>query len=630
VSRFAIDERGFTRDGERWFPVGFDYHPSYAGCEYWSDWRPDRIEADLRAMRERGFDAVRFFVFWRDVEPAAGRHDATVLGRVAEFARLADRHGLACVPSLLTIWMNGRLLDLPWRGGRGLWRDPEIADRAAAYVQAVAGALSDAPGVLAFDIGDEVIHVDPEESASLTRGEAEAWQSRMAEAIRAGAPGALVTHANNDGVLTGTWEFGPDNRAGLDFPSIHGFPVWACAAVESYASSEASLYPALAAAVAGAHGPFLVDELGCYGAGEEAAAGYVRAAAHSLLAAGTAGLIAWCWQDIVSDAPPYDARPGERRVGFLAADGRPKPAMAAFQEFAANARELVTCDRRPAQVAVYVPGGAPPSARAAGAVARHYARALAVRAHLPVELAAGELERYRLAVVPGAAGLDLDDLLALERFVRGGGTVYVSAAGHLDVLGAEDLLGVRVQDFRLVDAGASGDSVAAFEWRGTRFRLRWDREPRERFARVPLVATTDAEVLARFPSGDPALTLARRGAGRAVFCAAPFERQLDAPGRLEGAPWEELYAGLAELAGVEREVDCDSPAVELAAWADPASGAERCLAINHSSTDVRTALTSRFAPPQELVLGPKGVGLVALASGEREPVADAREGSAVS
>ena len=65
--------------------------------------------------------------------------------------------GIACLPSLLTIWMNGQLFDLDWRRGRDLWTDAEMRARAAAYVGTVARHLRDRPNVVAYDLGDELL-----------------------------------------------------------------------------------------------------------------------------------------------------------------------------------------------------------------------------------------------------------------------------------------------------------------------------------------------------------------------------------------------------------------------------------------------------------------------------------------
>lgn len=584
----AADGR-LARDGRPFLAAGVDWHPSYGGCTYWQDWRPDAIADDLRGMAAAGLTTVRFFVFWADVEPEPGCYDEAVVGRVRDLVVEAGRHGLACIPSLLTIWMNGQLFDLSWRRGRSLWTDPDVVAREEAYVAHVAGALAGCDNVLAYDLGDEVMHVDTAESSRLPRDVVAAWQARLAGAVRAAHPGAMVMQANEASAVVGAHGFGPDNAADLDLVAIHGFPTWTPFAVESSLSYSATNVVPFLVRVAAAFGTPIVDELGTYGTGEEVAAAYLRTVCPSALAAGARGLVVWCWQDIASTDKPYVERPSERFVGLLDLDGRPKPAFEAFTSFARRATaEWADLEVPPSPVAVYLPASYREpehtylQAEASGAPGLFLAYLLAKRAHLPVEFSTAPGPRHRLVVCPSLRRMTLPDLERLSAWVAAGGTLLYSPGDHLHGFGGENLFGVRLVDFTL-DAAA----VDRFEWQGTAYELgRTGLGDREH---LPVVAAAGATVLAAFPDGSPALTRHAVGSGSALYLNAPFEQLLDRPHRLTSAPWERLYRDVAALAGVTPEADCDDPDVELAVVR--AGGRALVLAVNHGRSPARTTVT---------------------------------------
>ncbi len=40
--------------------------------------------------------------------------------------QLANEVNLYCIPSILTIWMNGQLFKLPWTESTDLWKDANL------------------------------------------------------------------------------------------------------------------------------------------------------------------------------------------------------------------------------------------------------------------------------------------------------------------------------------------------------------------------------------------------------------------------------------------------------------------------------------------------------------------------
>jgi endo-1,4-beta-mannosidase len=351
---FTLEDR-LCRDGCPFIVVGVNYHPSSSGCQLLSRWEPSRLEADFREMSRRGCNTVRFFVPWREIEPDAGRLDELAISRLRRLISLADAAGLACIPSLLTIFMNGELLDLPWRAGRDLWTDPTMRIRAREYVGRLARELRQAQNLLAYDLGDELVQIAPDVARSLRPEQVREWLAGLAEAIRENDPGALVMQANESSAVFGDHAFSVGEAEPLDLLGLHGFPLWSMPAVESTAAAKATLLPAFLVRFGSLFGPALIDELGSYAVSEEVAAGYLGAAGHSALANGSAGVLAWCWQDVISDRPPYDLRPQERLVGLLDGAGSPKPAMGELELLARRAHAWSSLRPPPSPVAVFAP-----------------------------------------------------------------------------------------------------------------------------------------------------------------------------------------------------------------------------------------------------------------------------------
>jgi hypothetical protein len=556
--RLRLADGALLRDGRRWRAVGVNYHPSAAGCRIWLDWDAQAIDADFRAIAAHSLNTVRVFVFWRDAEPEEGAHDQVVLGRVRSLAEIASRNHLACVISVFTIWMNGERLDLPWRRGRSLWRDPSMLDRAEAYIRAVAGSLRGLGNVLALDLGDEIANSDPVAVAGLDRHEVAAWQVRMAAAARAVLPDVLVCQANDvSGVLHGG-PFGPDNTAGLDLNAVHGWPLWTPGAVESTASVKATQLAPFLVRFASAYGPALIDELGSYGTSEEIAAGYQRASGAAAIAAGALGVLAWCWQDIASTAPPYDTRPAERTAGMVRLDGTARPALAALADTARLAELLG--DLRPDEepVAIYVPelarrGGSSYLDAPAGTVAIFFASLLLHRAGLPHRIVTAD-GQARLVIVPAASRLTLTDQARLHRHLSRGAVVYLSAADHVAAMPGPELTGVEQADFIMTALGGQGHgrlrwmaaegaaSAEPDEW-----EVDWAYAPPRR-ARIEPVT---ARVLATFGDGTAACTVHDVGPGRLVLAGFPVELQLNRPGAVESGGWDRLYARIAAIAGIQ-------------------------------------------------------------------------------
>ena len=148
----------------------------------WSDWRPDVVDADLKQLAEAGLQVLRVFPLWPDFQPITQLYDrrragrmryrhgeaplpddeagragvsAEALARFAEFADLAEQHGLKLIVGLVTGWMSGRLFVPPALEGRNVLTDPVAIMWQVRFVAHFVRRFRDHPAILAWDLGNE-------------------------------------------------------------------------------------------------------------------------------------------------------------------------------------------------------------------------------------------------------------------------------------------------------------------------------------------------------------------------------------------------------------------------------------------------------------------------------------------
>ncbi|UFJ42442.1 beta-galactosidase trimerization domain-containing protein [Brevibacillus humidisoli] len=585
--------------------IGYNYHPSRQGCAYWTIRDFSEIERDLAQMAKEGCDLVRFFLFWRDFEPEPGQYNQQAFELLHRFVQTAASYQLHCIPSLMTIWMNGQLFDLDWRNGRCLWSDPEMTERAERYLQKVAATLAACNNVFAYDIGDELPYVDLPSAVKLERSAAARWLERMVAAIKRGDPAARVIMANDHSALNGEHVFTAELIAGqCDLLAIHGFPLWAPFALSANSSYRASLYVPFLTKLAAAYSRPLIDEYGLYGASEAIRADYVRTSGTSALLHGAEGLVAWCWQDFVTRDKPYVWRPGEKDVGFYAADGTAKPSAAALQECRKTARLAAEGIPVPPAAAIYLPQWFRTGRLSASGAGKSYleplfhAFLLLTRLHVPMSFVTDQLDRYKAVIVPCLQQITQSDIDRLSAFVENGGTLIYTPGSYLYGFGGEELFGIRLRDFT-----RDISQQEQFSWRGRSYPIDWRQAG---FDQIPIIQTGSAEMLSRYRhSLHPALTKYHLGKGNAYYVNAPIEMMLDDAESGGDEPYRYLYLELLKDAKALPSVFFTSPDVELHRFRT--GDGERYFLINHTDRDVTGTLVTAGKEDQVVTIAKKGL-----------------------
>lgn len=565
---------------------GYNYTPSRQGCNYWSIWDFSEIEEDLIALSNSGSKLIRFFLFWRDFEPAEGVYDEVKFERLKQLVRTCNELGLLCIPSLLTVWMNGQRFDLDWRAGRCYWSNPVMLARGAAFSGKVSAALSSYPNIFAYDIADEMTDAYPREARRLSEAAANSWLSAVKTAIVAESPASKTMMAHNHTALTGESPFHAElSSKHVDYIAIHGFPNWAPVTIESNDSFRSSLYIPFLVKLAHSYGTPFVDEFGNYGCSESIREGYVRSAATSSLLNGAGGIVSWCWKDIEAEGTPYREHPYERTVGFHDSHNIPKPSAGVLLDVHRQMNAICNMSPLPPETAIYIPERDRPSWRASSnrestrsLQALFAASLLLTRLHIPHCFTLNPSEKFKFLVKPGASPVTQHDMEVLSRFVNEGGTLLFTSSGELGDYALSDLFGIELNDFTF-----QREDCNTINFHNVSMQVVWPTR------QIPVIQANGASILARYEcSGHPALTVFPSGKGKAYYANIPIEKSLETPGAFETEQIHSLYAEAFQASGVSLPARFSSPDVELLVFQDATHYA--FVLINHSNRDVNGEL----------------------------------------
>jgi endo-1,4-beta-mannosidase len=355
------------------FRLGINYWPARTAMGWWSAFELSEVAEDFSRIAASGFDSVRLFLTWEDFQPAPDSVDPEMIGRLVDTFEIAKRSGLSVMPTLFTGHMSGVNWIPPWaliegaddarfrvvssrrvaaRRLRNWYTDEPVLRAQDLLASTVARALAGHDALWAWDLGNENSNcvVPP------SRAEARSWLMRMSDAIRNADADALVTVGLHMEDLEQDRLLGPAEAAGAcDFLQMHGYPGYAAWA---RGPTDEALLPFLARVTRWLGGgvEVLFAEFGVptYRRGdlvgersrrtsqaelveEEEAASYIERALAALLESGSTGALLWCHADYVPEIwenPPLDKAVHERSFGIWRADGSPKPALAAIENFA--------------------------------------------------------------------------------------------------------------------------------------------------------------------------------------------------------------------------------------------------------------------------------------------------------
>jgi endo-1,4-beta-mannosidase len=585
------------------FVTGVNYWPKNHGVQMWTEFDPEEIAEDMRTIARMGMNAVRVFLKWADFQPSPEIIDKSMVGLFDELLVMADAAGVRVIPTFFCGHMSGENWDVPWRGDRDPYSDPEMLRAQVGLVKHFAQRYRSDARILCWDLANEQdIFARPRD-----RHSGWLWVHTLASELKSHDPEHPVTAGTHITSLTQDCGFRlGDLSECLDFLCMHAYPLYADSCPERLDGVRSTYFVPFCAALTRALGggaDVLFEEFGATSqmCAEDVIEGYYRATLHALLAEGVIGAMGWCYGDFtVGDRLPYETTPFEVGFGLVGVDGHIKGAGRAMQAFCGTLERLGGEALQPSApgAAIIVPRSYYDNIDPAVTPARNFralfnSYVLARRAGLNPRVITldDDLSRFKLVFmpcVPQRRAVNTTDWNRLVEFVEDGGTLYMSYDGAaLDGMGRLFGMEVRypiiegagqpveIQSAGAQDEGCSG-ALCLRHATGRRLVIR----PRD----VRVLWTHARGQGGGRAEGEPAIVAARSGRGQAVFCDFAFELCMsDDHGVYERMRPEEVYRAAAELSGWREPAWTDSPDVSATLLnGDGLGGDGIVLLVNYS------------------------------------------------
>ncbi len=647
----SLEGTYFSTEKGRFLPVGAHWVPAKAALQWPIEWNEAEVEADFAKMRDLGFNAVRFDLFWAWFEPRPGDYNPEAFAQLDALIRLAHRYEIYLHPTLFVGGEVGEAYwDVPWRHGRHPHADPEMLRLQTDHAAELARRYRDESAILAWDLTDEPPYWIVSEQT--TDAMAINWTRLIAGAIRRYDPHhALCVGTSMEDVSRGP--FRPDNLSEeVDFFSAHPYSIYSLGLFPDAMLSQRGTYCGAFQALlsAGAGRPVMIHELGASSAqySPERIAAFDRLTMYSSLAAGANGFLLWCFTDAAPETfrrVPYLRAPHETQFGLTTWDREDRPSGAELRRFSRIVSQLDLTGLAPAraEAAILVPhewakphgdfsklGLNGPAAipyvstQDGGAVSGNPERAdgednqwlvgawlstlilvrrAGLKACFPREYA--DWQSLPIALLPSPLTSTERNFVhahsgfweRAQEYVSQGGALYVSLCADAAIPEMQDLFGARLadhvpsQDVTLTIAAPFGDLRAGdcFCFRGSGMPRHWP----------AVLDVKGGDVIATDQNGRPALIANTFGKGKTLLSAYPIESYLACqPGAFEGeAAIHRLYQAFSQWAGAIPLFGTDQPSVEVGAL----TGERRGYAIlaNHGPQPQDVTVTSRL-PIREL------------------------------
>ncbi len=335
------------------FIIGCNYWGLEAAVNMWKDWNESSIDNDLQHLASYGVEYLRVFPNWRDFQPIysvkafGGRTQgyyyddehtvcdefgisSVCVEHFKAFLRLAKKHNIKLIVSVLTGWMSGRLFMPPALEGKNLIKDPEALKWEMKFVKGFVRQFKDEEQIYAWGLGNEcncMSRIDNDDEAYL-------WTALITNTIKSeDSTRQIMSDMHSLVVLPQAGKWSLKTQAELtDVLCPHPYPSPSVNGdIEPISGLRTTLIPTFQSEFYSGIGgkPALVQEIGTFSdmvGKKELVADFFRINTFSLWANNSLGLMWWCAHDQNRlDFPPYTTNMIERELGIMYSDMSPKP-----------------------------------------------------------------------------------------------------------------------------------------------------------------------------------------------------------------------------------------------------------------------------------------------------------------
>jgi endo-1,4-beta-mannosidase len=563
---------------------------------YRDPWDSRSVGSDLNELAALGANVVRIFCFLPDFLPSPDVVSDKARERLEATISLAAQAKMWSIPTFLVGHMSGENWAPDWSRGKNWYNDPVVLDASELLIGSIVSHFARDERIAAWLLTNEwpifAGHTGIEESKR--------WAERLLSVARAADPECNIS------VGDGAWDVIEGNRGGpnsvslrdlVDFFGPHFYP-------KEIDAMRHTAFAGFAMKMLAPLGrPVLLEEFGCSSdqADDELAAAYYRATLWSAFGAGNCGTLVWNSHDFtIGHRPPYSHHPYELHFGIIRSDGSRKPQALEFERFATYVNQLELDDWQP------------PRARAAIGRTAYYAhdfpfdwgwtklqmRDIFLQAYGTsiqagfdatfVDLAAAQFGDTTTLIVPCLQQVTTDDAARIEKFVRDGGTVYISYGSEPWFPDFGRLIGARLFiRYGLVEDPGIACAVQLIQDFGELAKgttLHFAVRGGQRRGGQVLCKPETAAVIATDAHGEPALLEHQLGLGRVIFMTYPVEYyHLEGLDANRESDLRKVYRAVAHVGKALAPPWIDDPHVQLFRWQSRRNpGTVRLLLVNHS------------------------------------------------
>ncbi len=390
-----IDNLGFIVNEKRFFPLGFNYWPRDMAVYLWEEYDSRVIEREMKIISELGANCIRMFIRWEDLNPHPGKINLDFFEKFEDFLNHAKKNDIKLVPTLLIGHMSGQDWFPNWfhvdddskdsnvqyqiikkppdkkeEGKcRDIYVDPLVLENSKLQIKELLSRYKDDETIISWDLSNENQYWMKPKTPKIGTN----YMKEMYKLMKKIDPNTLITYGmGKPDEISGFISSGPNGFAQYnDYYSVHVYPDWLYPRTRNlldFYISYRNAYECCLAKVSEI--PVQLQEFGLSNfmlfspdkkVRDDLLYGYFNVAfGDVILNEIRGGVLTWDFCDFLpelSNRNPYDHKDFELTFGAVDKNYQLKPSGKAFKKFSRFTKEVDIYDfsRSKAKVALIMP-----------------------------------------------------------------------------------------------------------------------------------------------------------------------------------------------------------------------------------------------------------------------------------